>query len=669
MFRHKKTVHRRRKHKNSKIGCNVCKRRHVKCQENLPACTNCVMVKLHCEYLDYSDKEIEEFLNQKNLQATLHELSAYHNEGESIPENIALPSPNRMSGGNNGACNTTTTINGPQATGGSQIRNQIYLAQGKSGREYIESQPPWGPIEVSPSPVLFNLLPLSQSVYSLMDSRSSAIVHRSVLPRVKLVRRRFIVAHRTTLELRLLLLLKTMVHGPNLEWNETPLAYVGRLYHLWIEYFIVKAHNLDALFSSLIAFTANYLISGLLFTDAEPLCSLSMLTNSRKTLTTLLLQHYSAAIKGLVLLLDHNSHPEIANVVLYILLLTSIYDRGGTLESTKRFRDGIFTVLNYTWRSANNKGVLAPCLIPTQLHLAKHVSRAVYLPAYHPEFLIECEMMLSRLGSVLDLTHNQSKSMQLRRKFNELRLFVQDAIRIYVPVINENLDDVNCQEEVLYIMFKRWALLQSTKCVVLWAPVDPLERVVHLFNRLFRIAVIAVVPQAHFFLLHDFESPLMFDLLTSYNDVDVFYELHITLQCMPPEVYSILLPKIQALAAYAIRLITFFQTRINILYEKLVYDERVDCVFPFENVLDWHDSMLDMKSKRAEICEKMGLSESPITSFMLTYITPLNFPHIVGSGVCRTCWDIPQIPDGIHEVNLLSLQPNGFLLKDWSPST
>lgn len=42
----------RRKHRNSHLGCGTCKKRRIKCDENLPACHNCLKGKLHCAYLN-----------------------------------------------------------------------------------------------------------------------------------------------------------------------------------------------------------------------------------------------------------------------------------------------------------------------------------------------------------------------------------------------------------------------------------------------------------------------------------------------------------------------------------------------------------------------------------------------------------------------------------------
>lgn len=42
----------RRRHRNSHLGCGVCKKRRIKCDEHLPQCFNCIKGRLHCAYLN-----------------------------------------------------------------------------------------------------------------------------------------------------------------------------------------------------------------------------------------------------------------------------------------------------------------------------------------------------------------------------------------------------------------------------------------------------------------------------------------------------------------------------------------------------------------------------------------------------------------------------------------
>lgn len=58
-------IGKRRKHKNSKNGCPNCKKRRVKCSEDLPACTNCVRRKVRCGYLDYNEEQLKDLRQSK----------------------------------------------------------------------------------------------------------------------------------------------------------------------------------------------------------------------------------------------------------------------------------------------------------------------------------------------------------------------------------------------------------------------------------------------------------------------------------------------------------------------------------------------------------------------------------------------------------------------------
>ncbi|KAH6663144.1 hypothetical protein EV126DRAFT_513507 [Verticillium dahliae] len=42
----------RRSHTKSRKGCETCKRRHIRCDENFPQCRNCTKHKIRCPYND-----------------------------------------------------------------------------------------------------------------------------------------------------------------------------------------------------------------------------------------------------------------------------------------------------------------------------------------------------------------------------------------------------------------------------------------------------------------------------------------------------------------------------------------------------------------------------------------------------------------------------------------
>lgn len=55
----------RKRHKNSKTGCSLCKQRRIKCGEEKPACRNCLVHKLHCPFLLMTPDELEELERRK----------------------------------------------------------------------------------------------------------------------------------------------------------------------------------------------------------------------------------------------------------------------------------------------------------------------------------------------------------------------------------------------------------------------------------------------------------------------------------------------------------------------------------------------------------------------------------------------------------------------------
>lgn len=55
----------RRRHKNSKFGCPNCKRRRIKCSEELPECANCIKNAQKCGYLTWDEESLDTFRKHK----------------------------------------------------------------------------------------------------------------------------------------------------------------------------------------------------------------------------------------------------------------------------------------------------------------------------------------------------------------------------------------------------------------------------------------------------------------------------------------------------------------------------------------------------------------------------------------------------------------------------
>lgn len=99
----------RRKHKNSKWGCPNCKRRRIKCTEELPQCGNCVKHKEKCLYLTFPGEVLERFRAYK--------ASATSEAGDS--DDDSLGNTHRRDSGDKSSTSTSTrsgAVLGPAST-------------------------------------------------------------------------------------------------------------------------------------------------------------------------------------------------------------------------------------------------------------------------------------------------------------------------------------------------------------------------------------------------------------------------------------------------------------------------------------------------------------------------------------------------------------------------
>ena len=55
----------RRKHKNSRLGCTICKKRQIKCDETLPICNNCKRTGKPCSYIFLDNDELQKLIHEK----------------------------------------------------------------------------------------------------------------------------------------------------------------------------------------------------------------------------------------------------------------------------------------------------------------------------------------------------------------------------------------------------------------------------------------------------------------------------------------------------------------------------------------------------------------------------------------------------------------------------
>lgn len=74
---------RRKKHRNSKLGCATCKRRRVKCDEQLPLCGNCIKHRSTCDYTTFTTQQLDDF---RRAKAQAEKEATLKLQGDAAPE-------------------------------------------------------------------------------------------------------------------------------------------------------------------------------------------------------------------------------------------------------------------------------------------------------------------------------------------------------------------------------------------------------------------------------------------------------------------------------------------------------------------------------------------------------------------------------------------------------
>lgn len=67
-------IHLRRAHKKSHLGCQRCKERRIKCDEQFPICSQCKKAKFDCPYLFYTEAQKAEHIEKRNQAASASNL-------------------------------------------------------------------------------------------------------------------------------------------------------------------------------------------------------------------------------------------------------------------------------------------------------------------------------------------------------------------------------------------------------------------------------------------------------------------------------------------------------------------------------------------------------------------------------------------------------------------
>ncbi|CAH6718975.1 hypothetical protein CLIB1444_01S18690 [[Candida] jaroonii] len=102
----------RRKHRNSHLGCGTCKKRRIKCDENLPSCLNCLKGKLHCAYLNL-DSNARNALRMAQYNQNLRNDKFEDSNDKSSSDNSPNPNPNSKNPTNS---NSSTNLSGSVGT-------------------------------------------------------------------------------------------------------------------------------------------------------------------------------------------------------------------------------------------------------------------------------------------------------------------------------------------------------------------------------------------------------------------------------------------------------------------------------------------------------------------------------------------------------------------------
>lgn len=622
---------RRKKHRNSKLGCATCKRRRIKCFEDLPACSNCVKHRVHCEYLDYTPHQLEVFKTAK----------AAHTEQDALtPNDIQEPLPQPRSDASESPNIDAAAIDPPGVTqafdtllttSDSKIVYPVYSVELSPGNDISGDGRAGRPLAGAVAGSVFRVralhLDFEPGFYSAL----------------------------TTIE-------------PLVQSGTALLPQIRHLYHIWLGFFILRAVRDLEMFLCLVNLTTNYMITNVLGAqgegewEAEGAHSAAALAQVRAALVVRLIKHYAQVIKHLRALLNKNSDLVLCASISYILSLMAIYDPEATPHSTRCFRDGLFSVLTHTLRISPYPPKPS---VTVHLRFMKNLTASVYLPQYLPRILHECGRMLARLGALLAritpaLTTDTHTADLVRRDFHHLEQFAHDAINHYVPAIDASLDDTLRQEEIFFTMIRRWTTGLPLRMLVVRKSSDPLEKVVTLFYRLISKCISSVVPQLRFFFLRDLETPLMVDtILIRFEDL-LFADLDAPARlCTTRAHYQALLPELKMLASYATRTTTFLGLRLAMMYRGMLTSDAVQLLAPAGNISDWRDSITDVAAARAEGAARVGLREVQIESFCNTYIAPAHYPSFGGA---------PQEPVPAPEaVDFMSLQASGLLARDATP--
>ncbi|CAH6721201.1 hypothetical protein CLIB1444_05S05820 [[Candida] jaroonii] len=440
--------------------------------------------------------------------------------------------------------------------------------------------------------------------------------------------------------------------GPMISQGTASLIQIRGLYTVWLNSFLYKSYESDLMFSCLINLTTNFLISNI-FNNFNLINNNTNnfinITNTKNILLIITIKYYAIVIKGIRIYLNKNFDPELCSFVSYILSLMSIYDPEVSLNSVNCFTDGLFSVLKFNLNQSIKKGITPPILIPVHLKLMENIQKSIYFPGYDPDFLHEYRDMLSTFGAILSKLKLPTELEQyLNKHYSNLWDFTNSSLDEYLPLLIENQDNNQIQQEVLFKMTSTWVRLFPSKLLMINKNSHLMEKVLYIFFKLFKKSLFAIVPQVKYYFLRDFDSPLMLDVFNFLNDNEIFFDDNLNQDYVVK--YK---DELKVLISYCVRAANYFLKRLQFMYKTVVYESTTKNLFPVPQ--ERKSFIIDIPKFRKLFYETLNIKETHIKSFNTTLIKPYHFPHTE---------DIEQGEDGIDHVDYLTMKEYGFLAGD-----
>lgn len=705
---------RRRKHKNSKNGCPNCKKRRVKCAEDLPACLNCVKHKVRCGYLDYTAEQIAELKRSKamwdksdlgdSLETKLHIGSSRHSSikslglsegrsrvdsetsfklvGKDSPSYFTSPSQSvvtkefndllspsqagrsiiypvySVSMNNESISSGITNDTSFNSSSGSQFPLNSLLDGGiqrpssQPGNQIHEGQGPYCGFKPTIVPT---------------DYENSLALPGGMPTRVVFKPLKRIIMKPDTILSRL-----TERYARDIITGTCSLDDIKNLYNCVLNYFIRIAYERPLMLNALLYFGFNFVSLYLQFEQSSKnYINVVDITGDQKTYFLNSIKYYALVIRDLRKFLNQGVEAFLCTSVSYLLSLTSTYDTSATYESAGCFRDGIFSVMSHCMAVAKEQKKDIMGATPVYMRLMANVERCVYFPPYNPLVLIELRSCIQNFNEILysmfseeDLKHLLEKDIDciimVEKLSKDLLDFVQDTIINYEPLLNLVNTKMDLQEQTLFLMLHRWISMCPAKVALIAFHTDPTQKVLHFLFRATSKILLALFPQVKFFFLRDFDSPLMLDVYSSSKDVhQLQYEIaNPSRTYFTREMYDAHKDELGSLAGQMMRIVTFFQKRLNFIYRETVYKSHDS--FEIYDIKEWRKTIKSVSEAREIFLRATNFHEHNIVSFSTTYIKQHHYPLTEPIGYSINDESV-HIPDR----GFLNLSINGLLKEDF----